>query len=257
MNFMDLKILTENQVQGFERDGFLIVEKCFDPEVIKGIIAWTDEVQNYPEIAGKYMMYFEESLLQPGDHILQRLENFYPYHQGFRELFDGDDILGRVSDLFGQPAILFKDKINFKLPGGDGFKSHQDQQAGWGAYADLFITALVCIDEITKDNGPLALAAGHHKDGLAGQEWAPLTDQQMEGMEFEAHNLQPGDTVFFDSFVPHGSGLNMADKSRRVLYITYNRFSDGDHREQHYIDKRKNLPPDCERIPGKEYKFRV
>ncbi len=63
--------------------------------------------------------------------------------------------------------------------------------------------------------------------------------------------------VFFDSFVPHASGPNLTDKPRRVLYITYNRLSDCDHREQYFIDKRKNLPPDCERIPGREYKFRV
>ena len=78
---MDSKVLTEKQVQDFERDGFLVIEKCFDPEGIKEIITWTGEVQNYPEIAGKYMMYFEDSLLQPGDRILQRLENFYPYHK--------------------------------------------------------------------------------------------------------------------------------------------------------------------------------
>lgn len=251
------KILTEKQLQNFERDGYLVIEKCFDPVGVKEIIDWTAEVQNYPEMVGKYMMYFEDSLLQSGDRILQRLENFYPYHQGFRELFDSDEVRGRVSDLFGEPALLFKDKINFKLPGGDGFKCHQDQQAGWGAYADLFITALVCIDEITQDNGPLELTAGHHKKGLVGQEWTPLTDQQMAGMEFKAYNLQPGDAVFFDSFVPHGSGPNMTDTPRRVLYITYNRLADGDHREQYYIDKRKTLPPDCERVPGKEYKFRV
>ncbi len=32
--------------------------------------------------------------------------------------------------------MLFKDKINFTLPGGDGFKPHQDQQTGWSASAD-------------------------------------------------------------------------------------------------------------------------
>ena len=67
---------------------------------MKKIIAWTDEVQNYPEVASKHMMYFEDSLLQSGDRILQRLENFYPYHHGFQKLFDSDEVLGRVSDLF-------------------------------------------------------------------------------------------------------------------------------------------------------------
>jgi len=49
----------------------------------------------------------------------------------------------------------------------------------------------------------------------------------------------------------------MSDRKRRVLYVTYNRASDGDFREQYYIDKRKSYPPDIERDPDKEYAFRV
>ena len=62
-----------------------------------------------------------------------------------------------VSELFGEPAVLFKDKINFKLPGGDGFKAHQDVQAGWDAYAGLHITAMVAIDETNAANGSLEM----------------------------------------------------------------------------------------------------
>ncbi len=52
-----------------------------------------------------------------------------------KESFD-PQLRGAVATLFGEPAMLFKDKINFKLPGGDGFKPHQDQQTGWSASAD-------------------------------------------------------------------------------------------------------------------------
>lgn len=221
------------------------------------MISWVDEVQNYPEEPGKYLMYFEKSLLDSEKRLLQRMENVYEYHEGFRGLFDGKQVKGVVSDLFREPAVLFKDKINFKFPGGGGFNWHQDQQAGWWVYAPIFITALICIDPVTADNGPLELSAGHHKQGLIGKEWEPLNDINMEGMKFESAMLEPGDMVFFDSFVPHGSGPNMTDQSRRVLYITYNKFSDGDHRKQYYADKRKNFPPDCERDPEKKYKFRV
>ena len=49
----------------------------------------------------------------------------------------------------------------------------------------------------------------------------------------------------------------MSDGKRRVLYVTYNRLSDGDHREQYYADKRKSYPPDVERDPDKQYAYRV
>ena len=42
-----------------------------------------------------------------------------------------------------------------------------------------------------------------------------------------------------------------------MLYITYNRRSAGDYRVRYYADKRKSFPPDIEREPGVEYKFRV
>src|SRR3546814_373964 len=173
------------------------------------------EVDAYPEAPGKYMMYFEKSLKDSGERILNRLENFYPYHAGFRDLFDGDKLRCAVSDLFGEPAILFKDKINFKKPGGDGFKPHQDQQAGWSRYADLFITALVSIDAATTENGCLELAAGFHDEGMIGNEWAPLDGSQMSKMQFVACPTRPGDVVFFDSYCPHGSGPNLPDKARR------------------------------------------
>lgn len=251
------KVISEQQLHQFHSDGFLFVPNPFPDDTINEVISWVDEAQNYPEIPGKYMMYFEPSLLDPSKRLLHRMENLYDFHDGFHELFDSNLILGAVSDLLGEPAILFKDKINFKFPGGIPFEWHQDHQAGWWDYGDLFITALVCIDKVTADNGPLELAAGCHKMGLIGDKWAPMTEEQVQGMEFKPYYLEPGDMVFFDSFVPHGSGPNLSDRSRRVLYITYGRKSEGDHRARYYADKRKNLPPDCEREPGKEYKYKV
>jgi len=63
--------------------------------------------------------------------------------------------------------------------------------------------------------------------------------------------------VFFDSYLPHQSAPNGTSDPRRVLYVTYNRASDGDHRAQYYADKRASYPPDIEREQGEEYAYRV
>lgn len=251
------KYFSDRELEAYGPDGFLVARGLFGPAEVEAIRAWTDAVQAYPEVPGKYMIYSEQSLTEPGKRLINRIENFYPYHDGFRALFDGEKLLGRVSDLFGEPAVLFKDKINFKMPGGDGFKPHQDQQAGWSVYASLFITALVSIDEATGENGCLELVAGHHTRGLVGKEWTPLTERDMQGMRFVPYPAEPGDAIFFDSFVPHRSGPNLTGEPRRVLYVTYNRLTEGDHRARYYADKRRNFPPDCEREPGKEYVYRV
>jgi len=244
-------------IENFQRDGFVVVPGLFDEEEMGRISAWTDELQGLPEEPGRCMMYFEPSLLHPGERVLHRIENFCPFHAGFAALCDGDKLCGTVARLFGEPAVLFKDKINFKLPGGDGFKPHQDQQAGWSTYADLFITAMVSLDATTADNGCLELCAGQHTRGLLGGEWTPLTDDDMRRLGARPVPTRTGDAVFFDSYTPHASGPNLTAARRRVLYITYNRQSAGDHRVRYYADKRKNFPPDIERDPTRTYTFRV
>jgi len=162
-----------------------------------------------------------------------------------------------VGELFGEPAVLFKDKVNFKLPGGDGFKAHQDVQAGWDAYAPLHITAMIAIDETNEANGSLEMIPGLHRQGLLGRQWAPLEDEHTGHQPYQAVHCRPGDAVFFDSFAPHRSSPNRTDKGRWVLYITYNAASQGDHRAQYFADKHKNYPPDIERSPDRDYAFKV
>jgi len=249
-----MPILTKQHFDDFNRDGFVIVRGLYQGEELQEIISWTSEVAAYPEVPGQYMMYFEKSRRDPSQRILTRMEDIEPYHRGFSRVFTSGKIPECVSQLFGEEAILFKDKINFKMPGGDGFKAHQDVQAGWDRYASLHITALVSIDASTPENGCLELAPGHHKNGLIGESWKPLEE---DALKYVPVLTEPGDAVFFDSYAPHRSDPNNTMLPRRVLYVTYNRKSEGDQRRQYYDDKRKNYPPDCERVPGREYVFRV
>tara|TARA_B100000953_G_scaffold280729_1_gene257713 strand:+ start:1372 stop:2118 length:747 start_codon:yes stop_codon:yes gene_type:complete len=246
--------LSQNQLNYFKKNGFLLIHDLYDKKNMKEIIQWTDEVTNYPEVPNKYMMYFEESKLEKGKRILSRMEDIEPFHQGFSGLFVRGEIQQVTSQLFNEEALLFKDKINFKMPGGDGFKAHQDVQAGWDRYAKLHITALISIDPSTTKNGCLEIAAGNHDKGLIGEQWKPLEE---DALDYISVPTNPGDAIFFDSYIPHRSGPNMTDEKRRVLYITYNAVSEGDHRRQYYTDKRLSYPPDIEREPNREYVFRV
>lgn len=249
-------MLSKQQVERFHRDGFLIVRSMYDVEEMKEISQWTDEVAASPEKAGHYMMYFESSK-KDGSRIISRIEDFVSFHTGFAELITHRRMSQAVSDLFGEEAVLFKDKINFKLSGGDGFREHQDVQAGWDDYADLHITVLIAIDETNAENGSVEMIPGMHKQGVLGEMWAPLSNADTAHAVYEAVHCQPGDAVFFDSYTPHRSKPNKSNQVRRVLYITFNVAAEGDHRVQYYSDKRKNYPPDIERDPDKDYVFKV
>lgn len=252
-----MKPLPADGVAAFQRDGYLVVRGMFDAAEMRDMLRWTDDLQHAPETPGRHMVYGETSLSDGKTRLIQRIENFCPFHDGFDAVMTRGPLLDAVARLFGEPAVMFKEKINFKMPGGDGFKAHQDQQAGWSRYASLFITALVALDDATEANGCLEIVPGQHTRGLLGPEWRPLNADDMAGFTLQPLPTRAGDVVFFDSFVPHASNPNMTNQQRRVLYVTYNRLREGDHRAQYFAEKRRDFPPDVERQPGKSYVFRV
>jgi len=248
------RMLTQDQITAFERDGFIVVRGFFDAGEMAAIRDWTDTVQGWEEQPGRQMMYFE--LADDGRRLLNRMENFVPYHGGLGRIAQDGQVPAAVGQLLGEPAVLFKDKINFKLPGGGGFEAHQDAQAGWSKYAQLHLTVLVAIDAMSAENGCLEMGPRRATD-LIGKEWVPLAENQVAGIRFEPIPAEPGDVVFFDSFAPHRSAPNRSQAPRRVLYLTYNKSSEGDRRAQYFADKRASYPPDVEREAGKEYRYRV
>jgi phosphatidylglycerophosphate synthase len=240
----------------FERQGWASVPGFFSDGEVAQISDWVDELSRRPERPGTHMVYHEDKFDDASVRLVQRMENFCPFHPGFEELVNGR-LKAAVERMLGGPAVLFKDKINFKMPGGAGFEAHQDQQAGWSRYAPLFVTALVCIDPATVENGCLEIADSARFTGLIGEEWKPLTADQMAAFALKPLPCSPGDVIFFDSYVPHASKPNRTDHARRILYLTYNAAAHGDHRVLYFAEKRANFPPDIERKPGTEYRFRV
>jgi phosphatidylglycerophosphate synthase len=236
--------------------GWAAASGFFSAEEVAEISDWVEELAAQPERPGGPMVYHEDSIDDPSVRLIQRIENFCPFHPGFERLVNGRLKAG-VERLLGGPAVLFKDKINFKLPGGAGFEAHQDQQAGWSRYAPLFVTALVCIDPATVENGCLEIADAPRFTGLIGEEWRPLSAGEMAAFDLKPVPCGPGDVIFFDSYVPHASKPNRTERARRILYLTYNARACGDHRVQYFAEKRASFPPDIERKPGVEYRFRV
>ncbi len=248
-------IFSKEQRETFKRQGYLVVPGLYTPEEMDEIRGWVDEAQGWPEEKGGAWMYFEETA--DGRRLLNRMERFIGHHAGLDAVARGERMLGSCADLIGEPVVLFKDKINFKFPGGGGFEAHQDVQAGWARYGRIHVTALLTIDPATRANGCLEIAKAFDTHDLIGREWEPLTQDDLTDVAFEHIESEPGDAVFFDSFVPHRSEPNRTDTARRVLYITYGREADGDQMERYYADKFEGYPPDIEREDGREYRYKV
>lgn len=241
----------------FHRDGYLIVRGLFSAEEAERHAAWIDELAARPPSVGREMVYYEDSLLEPGRRVLSRIERFAGYHEGLGAIVADRRLLDPLAALLGDEPVLFKEKINFKMPGGGGFTPHQDIQPGWDTYAPYFMSVLVAVDRNTIENGCLELAAGHHRRGMIGRRWEPLEGAELNGLTFDPVPMEPGDAAFFDCFTPHQSQPNRTAAPRRNMYLTYNRRRDGDFRERYFADKRHSFPPDFERDPNARYVFRV
>lgn len=242
----------------FDRDGYLHVPGFFSGAELARLKRYAGEIERELETIGGQMMYFERSRLDNTSRILSRVEDFTRRHAGMHALLadSGRSALMEFTSSIVRldNLVLFKDKINLKLPGGDGFRAHQDSAAGWERYVDWFISVAVFIDDATVENGCIEVAAGQHTKGLLGEVWTPIDQLPLEYTSIEAN---AGDLILFDSYVPHRSTANFSPKPRRVLIATYNDVRAGDHRDRYFQDKRDNFPPDCERQDGVEYRYKV
>ena len=244
--------LTDAHRRAWAESGFVRIESALSPDLIEQLQRWTHEIASWPETPGKWMKWFEATESDP--RMLCRLENFVPYHPGMAEFLQGDMIRSLIGELMGEEAILYKEKINFKLPGGAGYGAHQDAPAFATFGHRYHITMMVPIDASDPENGCLEMVHGHHDRGLLPQSASGEVDREVEdGLVWEPLPSSPGDLVFFDSFVPHRSRANTSCRARRAMYITYNRASEGDYRHAYFERKRENFPPECERVPGVDY----
>jgi hypothetical protein len=64
-----------------------------------------------------------------------------------------------------------------------------------------------------------------------------ITAEAEAAMQFLPVQCSPGDVLLFSGYLPHRSGPNRTDKSRRAMFITYNPSSDGTFHEQYYAAK--------------------
>jgi len=235
----------------WERHGYVLLRGSLGGAQSADLARWLDELAAWPEAPGKWMKWYE---LVGEQRQLCRVEDFLPYHAGFAGLLEGTALAAILEQLCGEPALLYKEKINFKLPGGAGFEPHQDAPA-FTTFGQLYhVTMMISVDATTRENGCLELVEGFHGAGLLPQAPDGTLDRAWAAAQrWQPIETAPGDVLFFDSYVPHRSGPNRSPNPRRALYVTYNRSSDGDHRAEYFARKRAAFPPECERATGVDY----
>ena len=145
--------------------------------------------------------YAEET---PHGAAICRTENVSACEPGIAALVDGE-LAALASAALGIPVVAFKDKLNYKQPGGAGFSPHQDRLAYPGV--DRVMSILLAIDDCSLTAGCLWLATGV-------DEVLPVDDRGVvradvaATLEWTPAELAPGDAVCIDGLAPHYSEAN-------------------------------------------------
>ncbi|KAJ5090835.1 hypothetical protein N7532_009519 [Penicillium argentinense] len=211
--------LAPEQVVSYHKNGYLLLRapehQLVDPADLK---KWTGEIQAWPRVKGKWMPYDEINM--NGERQLMRTERFIDFNPQYKDLVCGKklgQILKAVSDM-----LLFKYKINYRQPHGNGFKAHLDAPAYDHIGRIEHVTANLAIDAATIESGCFLVVPGSYK--------------------------------MVAEFVQGGSNHPGTDHSRLGLYATFHSKNDGlDLRERYYKHRTEMFPPEHEREEGKDY----
>ena len=222
----------EGAVAHFNTHGWVHVRPSGGVALARRLRQWADEVSGWPEGHGSWLQHREFT-----DHgpVLCRTENMVPNHAGLRGLLTEGSMLDLAGALLGEPAVLYKDKLNHKLPGGAGYAPHQDAPAY--RFVDVHVSCMVAVDDATTENGCLEVVSGAHEHLLPTDDVGCIRDDVVASMTWTPAPVSAGDTLWFHSRTPHRSGPNRSDRPRRALYPTYNARAEGDLRARYYEQK--------------------
>jgi hypothetical protein len=216
---------------GFFAEQGWVLTRSLDDAGAEQLREWVDEVMLWPD-EGEWLHYREMTEAGPR---LCRTENFVPNHAGLRRLLTEGSMIETAGALIGEPAVLYKEKINYKAAGGAGYAPHQDAPAY--RFVDCHVSCMVAVDDADAANGCLEVVSGAHDALLPTDDEGCIRGDVEAALSWETVEVEGGTTLWFHSRTPHRSGPNSSDRDRRALYPTYNAAREGDLRAAYYRQK--------------------
>jgi len=222
------KLLSEEQLTGYERDGFLIVNDfCSQAEIGK-----LYETARVEDILQKNALDLSD---QSGKKTRLSLW-FTPGNDVFGYLTRSEKMVGAVDQLLEgtDPVCHFHSKLMQKEPKvGGAWEWHQDFGYWYKnqfLFPDQLVSVMIALTDADKENGCLQVIKGSHKmgrvnHGFAGEQVgadAVMVENALKTMELVYCELKAGDALFFHSNLLHRSAANLSDQPRWSLISCYN-----------------------------------
>ena len=218
-------------VAHFERLGWVLT-RTLDDEGVAALRRWVDDIAAWPDGGGDWIHHRE--MTDDGPRLC-RSEHLIEHHDELRRLLTSGAMLDTASALLGEPAVLYKEKINYKAAGGAGYAPHQDAPAY--PFVARHVSCMISVDDATLGNGCLDVVSSMHQELLETDDEGCIAAPLAESMRWTAVEVPAGQTLWFHSLTPHRSAANRSERQRRALYPTYNARAEGDLRRDYYRKK--------------------
>lgn len=231
-----MAVLTTEQREQFWRDGFLVVENAVSDELLQRLkndfAEWVEESRDHENAYGETIDGRTRFDVQPGHSAeapaLRRVQAPTEISDAYYEAMADSRMTDVVAELIGPAVKLHHSKINSKLPGSaTEVKWHQDFPFTPHTNSDL-ITALLMVDEVTDENGPLEVVSETHKGTLYpiwqnGVFTGAVDDETAELMQKQAVKCigPAGAVCLMHTKLAHGSAPNLSDSPRTLFISVY------------------------------------
>ena len=215
------RLLSDEQVAQFDRDGFVVVPDIFEAPAVAEITAEIDafeaEVEHFlKQLDGERVSIAEAGAITFTTHLVARSERLKAFS---RDPF----FTGVCLDLIGPDVNLYWDQAVYKKPEKPRrFPWHQDNGYAF-VEPQQYLTCWVALTAATLDNGCPQVARGLHRAGTLAHRyveplgWECLTDP--DGVAVA--EVGAGGVVIFSSLTPHLTGPNVTDAVRKAYILQY------------------------------------
>jgi ectoine hydroxylase len=253
-------ILTKQQLDHFDKKGYLFFPKLFSEKEIKYLVDAVPELYKRKE---------EYNIREKGSDSVRTNFAAHMYSEPFAKLARHPRMITPVENLLGEKLYMHQFKINGKMAfDGDVWQWHQDY--GTWKNDDLMPTEramniAIFLDDVNEFNGPLVLIPGSHKKGVIDAKHDTSTtsyplwtlDNQLvselvnraggkNGGMVSPHG-PAGSMILFHSCLVHSSGSNLSPFNRVSVYLSLCAVSNHIQRfkRKEYIAHRNFTPIDC------------
>ena len=217
--------LAGEDVAGFRRDGYLLLERVLDTNDLRLLdIAVSEVIETALSSERPTDLIEFEPSTKSGTRRVRRILNPYERHEAFRATAHDPRIVDRVESLFGSDLDLQHSKLNMKPAQiGSPVKWHQDL-AYYPHTNDNVLAVLIYIDDANKANGCVqVLPRLHHSYLNHIRPTGDFAGRIVERISAEPRQLAApaGSMIFLHGLTPHSSLPNLSSRDRRTLIFAY------------------------------------